>query len=131
LECITLLTRGGIKGKNLVFMKENSVFEAEVIAHKGEEIFWNIFGFWKEYFEMPMDDKRYYVDWLESVIDKRVSAIIGGKYRNKYGDVALLVAALGEVKESLGMAAKNNIVKGYFDKYSRYSAFRGALKEYI
>jgi len=112
-------------------MKENSVFEAEVIAHKGEEIFWNIFGFWKEYFEMPMDDKRYYVDWLESVIDKRVSAIIGGKYRNKYGDVALLVAALGEVKESLGMAAKNNIVKGYFDKYSRYSAFRGALKEYI
>lgn len=119
------------EGKNLVFMKENSVFEANVIAQKGEEIFWRIFGFWKEYFEMPMDDKKSYVDWLESVIDKRISAITGGKYRRKYGDIALLAAALGEVKESLGMAAKNNIVKGYFDKYSRYSAFRGALKEYI
>ncbi len=119
------------ESKNLVFMKENSVFEAEVISQKGEEIFWNIFGFWKKYFEMPMDDKMSYVDWLESVIDKRIGAIISGKYRNKYGDVALLAAALGEVKESLGVAAKSDIVRGYLDKYSRYSAFRRTLKEYI
>ena len=44
-----------------------------------------------------------YVKWLESVIDKRIDGIVGGKYRDKYNDVALLAGALGEVKESLGV----------------------------
>lgn len=119
------------ESKNLVFMKENSAFEAEVIAQKGEETFWNTFCSWKAYFEMPMDERKSYIDWLESVIDKRINAIIGGKYRNKYGDVALLAAALGEVEESLGMKSSQSIINGYLEKYSRYSSFRGALKEYV
>lgn len=118
------------ESKNLVFTKENSVFEADVIAQKGEETFWNIFCFWRTYFEISIGEKKSYVDWLESVIDKRISAIIGGKYRNKYGDVALLAAALGEVEESLCMKSSKSIVNGYHEKYSRYSAFRGALKEF-
>lgn len=35
---------------------------------------------------------------MESVIGKRIDGIVGGKYRNKYNDVALLVALLGDVK---------------------------------
>lgn len=120
------------ESKNLVFMKENSVFDTDVSVQKGGEIFWNIFCLWKVNYEMSVDDKKVYVDWLESIIDERTNAIVGGKYRNKYNDVALLAAALGEVKESLGVKmAKSIVINRYLDKYSRHSAFRGALKEYM
>ena len=118
------------ESKNLVFMKENFVFETEVSAQKGEEIFWHIFCLWKENYAITADDIKLYVEWLESVIDKRIDGIVGGKYRDKYYDVALLAAALGEVKESLGVKmAKNVIINRYLERYPRHSAFRGALKE--
>jgi len=120
------------KSKDLIFMKENFVLETEVAMQKGEEIFWNIFCLWKENYVMTADDIRLYVAWLEAVIDKRIEGIVGGKYRNKYNDVALLAAALGEVKESLGMKmAKSTVINNYFNKYSRHSSFRGALREYM
>lgn len=79
-----------------------------------------------------VDDMSSYVKWLESVIDKRIDGIVGGKYRDKYNDVALLAAALGEAKESLGMKmAKSIVINRYLERYPRHSAFRGALKEYI
>jgi hypothetical protein len=53
---------------------------------------------------------KSYVEWLESVINKRIDGIVGGKYRNKYNDVALLVATLGEVKELLGIKMVKRIV---------------------
>lgn len=120
------------ENKNLVFMKENSVFETEVSTQKGEEIFWHIFCLWKVNYAMTADEIKSYVEWLESVIDKRIDGIVGGKYRDKYNDVALLAAALGEVKESLGVKmAKNVIINRYLERYSRHSTFRGALKEYM
>ncbi|WP_045576666.1 hypothetical protein [Desulfosporosinus sp. I2] len=120
------------ESKNLVFMKENSVFETEVSTQKGEEIFWSIFCLWKVNYAITVDDMSSYVKWLESVIDKRIDGIVGGKYRDKYNDVALLAAALGEVKESLGMKmAKSIVINRYLERYPRHSAFRGALKEYI
>ncbi|NSW92464.1 MAG: hypothetical protein HPY74_17705 [Firmicutes bacterium] len=120
------------ESKNLVFMKENSVFETEVIVQKGEEIFWNIFCLWKVNHAITAEDTKSYVDWLESIIDKRIGGIVEGKYRHKYNDVALLAAALGEVKESLDKKmAKDIIIDRYLKRYSRYSAFRGALKEYV
>lgn len=120
------------ESKNLVFMKGNSVFETEVSVQKSEEIFWNIFCLWKVNYAITLDDMKSHVEWLESVIDKRIDGIVGGKYRNKYNDVALLTAALGEVKESLGMKmTKDMVIHRYLERYSRHSAFRGALKEYI
>jgi len=120
------------ESQNLVFMQENAVFAAEVSPQKGEEIFWDIFCRWKGSYTLTADEAWPYVEWLESVIDKRIEAIIGGKYRNKYGDVALLAAALGEVKESLGVKmAKKEIINKYFTKYPRYSAFRSELTKYI
>ncbi len=120
------------ESKNLVFMKENCAFETEVSVQNGVEIFWNIFSLWKANYSITADDIKSHVDWLESVIDKRIDGIVGGKYRNKYSDVALLAAALGEVKESLGLKmAKSMIIKKYHERYSRHTSFRGALKEYM
>ncbi|MGE5631884.1 MAG: hypothetical protein ACM3TR_12415 [Caulobacteraceae bacterium] len=120
------------ESKNLVFMEENSVFETEVSAQKGDKIFWNIFCLWKVNYAIAADDMESHVKWLESVIDKRIDGIVGGKYRSKYHDVALLAAALGEVQESLGMKmAKRIVIDRYLERYSRHSAFRGALKEYM
>jgi len=98
------------ESKNLVFMKENSVLETEVSTQKGEEIFWSIFCLWKVNYAMTADDIGSYVEWLDSVIDKRIDGIVGGKYRNKYKDVALLAAAFWEVKESLGVKMAKRIV---------------------
>lgn len=120
------------ESNNLVLMKENSVFETEVSTQKGEEIFWSIFCLWKVNYAITVDHMNSYVKWLESVIDKRIDGIVGGKYRDKYNDVALLAAALGEVKESLDVKmAKRIVINRYLERYPRHSAFRGALKEYI
>ena len=119
------------ESKNLVFMKENAVFESDMSA-SGENIFWDVFCLWKLNYSISIDEINRYVDWLESVINRRVDGIVGGKYRRKYNDVALLVAALGEVKESMGVKmAKSIIIKEYMNRYPRHNAFRGALKEYM
>lgn len=120
------------ESKNLVFIKENSIFETDVNVQKSEEIFWSIFCLWKVNYKISADDITSYVEWVESVIDKRIDGIVGGKYRNKYNDVALLAAALGEVKESLGAKmAKRIVISRYLERYPRHSAFRRALKEYM
>ena len=81
---------------------------------------------------MASDSVNSYVEWLESVISKRVDGIVGGKYRKSYYKAALLIAALGEVKESLGTKlAKNFIINEYLKKFPRHTSFRGELKEYI
>ena len=99
---------------------------------KGGEIFWNIFCLWKVNYAITAEEIKPYVEWLESVIDKRIDGIVGGKYRNKYSDVALLAAALGEVQEALGMKmAKRIIINRYLERYSRHAAFRGSLKQYM
>ena len=98
--------------KNLVFIKENFVFETDVSKQKSEEIFWDVFCLWKANYTISINDVNIHVDWIESVINKRANAIVDGKYRNKYNDVALLIAALGEVKESIGVKmCKSNIIK--------------------
>ena len=60
----------------------------------------DIFCLWKENYAIIDKDKTLYVEWLESVFDKRVDGIANGKLRNKYSNVVLLAVALGEVKES-------------------------------
>ena len=51
--------------------------------------------------------------------------------RNYYGECAAYIAALGEVRESLGEAgAKQRIMTDYKEKYSRRNAFRAELRGY-
>jgi len=120
------------ESKNLVFMKENSVFETGVVAQKGAEIFWNVFCLWKINYAITAEEIKLFVEWLESVIDKRIDGIVGGQYRSKYGDVALLAAALGELRESLDMkAGKRIILNRYLERYPRHSSFRSAMNGYM
>jgi len=123
---------GFSESKIFEFVKENPVLGRDVSGQRGEEIFWNIFCLWKENYKISGDDITSYVDWVESVIDNRIDGIVGGKYRSKYNDVALLAAVLGEVKESLDTKmAKRTVVKRYLNRYPRHSAFRRELKKYM
>jgi len=113
-------------------MKENLVLETGVSSQKGKEIFWDIFCLWKSYYAVSEEEIESCVEWLEAIIDKRINAIVSGKYRRKYEDVALLAAALGEVKESLGFeSAKWDILNEYLARYPKHRAFREALREYM
>jgi len=129
---VQVAARSGFhESQNLVFMLESAVFATEANTQKGEEVFWGIFCRWKGNYTLTVDEASSHVLWLEALIDKRIEAIIGGKHRNKYGDVALLAAALGEVKESLGAkSAKKEVVNKYLSKYPRHSAFREELRKF-
>lgn len=117
--------------RNLIFMKKNLLSETDIAMQNGDDIFWSTFCLWKENYPMTTDEIKPYVRWLEEVIDRRINGIVGGQYRNKYNDVAMLAAALGEVKESLGVEnAKDMLINRYSGRYPRHSAFRSALKEY-
>lgn len=97
-----------------------------------KKIFWNIFSIWKNNYMLPIDAKVVYVKKLEPIINKRVDAIVCGKFRRKYNDVAILATVLGEVKASLGIvSSKMDVVNYYLEKYPRHSAFRREMREYI
>ena len=87
---------------------------------------------WKSNYILSEDEANSYIKWLESLINKRADAIVSGQHRKSYGKAALLVAALGEVKESMGIqSAKRIIIDKYLKKYPRHTSFRGVLKEYM
>lgn len=68
---------------------------------------------------------------IEGLIEKRSDGIMSENRRNYYGECASYIAALGEVKESLGeKGAKQRILTEYKNKYSRRTAFRAELKKY-
>ena len=88
-----------------------------------------IFDKWKKQFEIT--NKNEYIDWLKKVIDKRVDAIVSNGHRKSYFKAGLLVVALGEVLESNNIQSKASFVNIYHQKYSRRSAFRKELNEYM
>ncbi|WP_310603614.1 hypothetical protein [Anaerosporobacter sp.] len=95
------------------------------------ETFWMAFCRWRNYFPMSENEKNKYLHWLEEIIDKRTKAIVGGQFRNHYGSVAMLILALGEVKESLGYQnAKQELKEKYKKMFPRHSSFHGAMREY-
>lgn len=86
---------------------------------------------WKALHPLSQEQTVKYVSQLETLIDKRVKAIITGKYRAHYWSVAALAAALGEVKEALGeCGAKEKILQGYRLEFSRYYAFHEELRRF-
>ncbi len=81
----------------------------------------------------PMDpDVRIRaVTRITDLIEKRTEGIINANRRNYYGECAAYIAALGEVKESLGdNGAQQRIMTSYKDKYTRRSAFRAEMRAY-
>lgn len=103
----------------------------EMTDTEKREVFWECFRRWKKRFCLSEEQSVQYLLDLEWMIDKRVVAIVSGKFRAHYESVAALAAALGEVKESMGDTdAKQRILQKYRSKFPRHSAFHEALRKY-
>ena len=115
--------------KNLLkFEKE---IQNECQEHKVSE-FWNYFQRWKKYFPMEEKERRKYLAWTENIIYKRADAIVSGQHRSHYGEVAVLLAIVGEIKEDMGMqGAGRDIYEQYKKKFPRHSSFQGQMKDYF
>ena len=62
----------------------------------------------------------------------RADAIVSGKHRNQYAEVAVLLAMVGEIKEDMGTArAREEIFAEYKRKYPRHSSFQKEMKYYF
>lgn len=95
-------------------------------------LFWNYFQRWKDYFNMPYEERRRYLDWAEKIVYGRADAIVGGQHRNHYGEVAALLAVVAEIKESMGAKdAKAEIFAVYKGKFPRHSSFQAEMKSYF
>ncbi|MFI3213768.1 MAG: hypothetical protein R3Y24_10535 [Eubacteriales bacterium] len=113
---------------NLSF--ENKIIE-ESNKHK-VSIFWNYFQRWKQYFPMEQKEKESYLKWVEKIVHSRANAIVGGKFRNHYASVAILLAMVAEIKVQMGEnGAKNHIFAMYKKNYPRHSAFQAVMREYF
>ena len=80
---------------------------------------------------MEQELKERVIRKIEKLLEKRTAGIMDANRRNYYGECAAYIAALGEVKESLGdIGAKQRFMTSYKEKYSRRSAFRAEMKAY-
>lgn len=101
---------------------------AEVLS---KELFHDIFIQWKQITPMEQDVKESAIKKITSLLKKRTEGIMEANRRNYYGECAAFIAALGEVKESLGETnAKQKLMTSYKEKYSRRRAFHADMKVY-
>lgn len=109
---------------------ENEILE-ECHKYKVSE-FWNYFQRWKRHFPMGEEERKRYLSWAEKIVYSRADAIVSGQHRNHYGEVAGLLAIVGEIKESMGMSgAKSEIFVQYKNKFPRHSSFQKEMKYYF
>lgn len=110
-------------------------FENELLeeCHKQKvSEFWNCFQRWKRHFPMEKEERKRYLSWTEKIVYSRADAIVSGQYRNHYGEVAGLLAIIGEIRESMGMSgAKSDIFVQYKNKFPRHSSFQKEMKYYF
>ncbi len=95
------------------------------------DLFCQLFLKWK--FMVPMESavRDRAVKRITVLLEKRTEGIMGANRRNYYGECAAYIAALGEVRESMGeIDAKQRLMTSYKDKYSRRSAFREEMRKY-
>lgn len=84
---------------------------------------------WKERINIqPRRD--LYLDWIKDEVDKRVDAVVGGKYRKSYYKAAELIIYLGQMLESLDYKNETqNLVNKYKKAHSRKRAFKAEVDE--
>ena len=107
--------------------------DGSVLNSKDEEkeIFYHVITQWKQMTPMESELKEKSIKKIEKLLEKRTAAIMEANRRNYYGECAAYIAALGEVKESLGeVGAKQRLMSSYKEKYSRRSAFRAEMKAF-
>ena len=95
------------------------------------ELFCQLFLKWKSMAQMESDMRERAVKRITALLEKRTAGIMDANRRNYYGECAAYIAALGEVRESMGeINAKQRFMTSYKDKYSRRSAFREEMRNY-
>lgn len=110
-------------------------FESEMIEESrrnNTSLFWNYFQHWKLYFPMEEKERKQYLRWAEKIVYSRADAIVGGQHRRHYGDVAVLLAMVADIKEGMGVkGAKTEIFAEYKKKFPRHSSFQGEMKRFF
>lgn len=95
-------------------------------------IFWDYFQRWKNTTFMEQEEKDRYLSWIEKIAYNRADAIAGGQFRRHYSESARLLAALGEVKESMGSTGARMAIRTEFKKkFPRHSAFQSAMNSWL
>ena len=93
------------------------------------EWFWKCFCRAKVLHPMTEHNQQVYLEWIETLVKKRVDGIMEGNHRNYYFECAEYIAALGEVLESRGLLnGKQLLMLEYKQNYSRRSAFHKELR---
>lgn len=93
--------------------------------------YFEIFKNWKMNFSISDKTREECLEWLQSIIDKRVDAIVSGSHRKSYYKAAFLVVSIGEVLEFNGIQRKEEFINSYHKKYVRHSSFRKKLNELV
>ncbi|MCI7812386.1 MAG: hypothetical protein MR543_01715 [Robinsoniella sp.] len=103
----------------------------QTISSSDRETFWNIFKRWKQENQLQPEEVEIWMKRIDGLIERRVAAIMENNRRNYYGECAAYIAAIGEVKESMGiLRAKAQIMESYKNKYSRRRAFHQELRAF-
>lgn len=118
------------ENKRKDLLKFEREIQSECQEHKVTE-FWNYFQRWKRYFPMEKAEREKYLTWAEDIVYKRADAIVSGQHRSHYGEVAGLLAIVGEIKEEMGMHEKRHIYEQYRKKFPRYSSFQSEMRDYF
>ena len=95
------------------------------------DLFCQLFLQWKSIVPMSSDIRNRAIKRITVLLEKRTAGIMDANRRNYYGECAAYIAALGEVRESMGeMGAKQMLMTSYKDAYPRRSAFREEMRKY-
>lgn len=95
------------------------------------DLFCQLFLQWKAMAQMASDIRNRAVKRITGLLEKRTAGIMDANRRNYYGECAAYIAALGEVRESMGeVGAKQRLMTSYKDAYPRRSAFREEMRHY-
>lgn len=86
---------------------------------KENDLFFQVFLKWKFGVQMESDIRDCAVKKITALLEKRVVAIMDANRFKYYGECAAYLAALGEVRESMGeLGAKQRLMTIYKDRYS-------------
>lgn len=96
-----------------------------------DDLFSRLFFQWKAMTPMASDIRDRAIKRITALLEKRTAGIMDANRRNYYGECAAYIAALGEVRESMGEpGAKQRLMTSYKDAYPRRSAFREEMRKY-
>lgn len=95
------------------------------------DLFYQLFLQWKSMVQMSSDIRNRAIKRITALLEKRTAGIMDANRRNYYGECAAYIAALGEVRESMGeMGAKQKLMTSYKDAYPLRRAFREEMRRY-